>query len=550
MSDQRFKNVVAVVIAFLTVITALLAYLQSDASARDDRANRDTKRYTLEALGRKVSGDSRVNFDYNVAYQSWFELNLLSESASYRGDDAAARRYEILRDQVLQLSPLLQDPYRDQASGDVDINRYEVEVYVREVVVLTENYLAASKVKDAWDKKSNTYILHLTLLAVSLFLFGLSTTIAGKFTRWVFSGMGMAFALVGVGWAALTWAEPVPDLREAGKAIPNYAEGVGWAYREQWQEAVSAYDRSIQDAPDYINAYTGRAEAYEGLGQVDRAIQDYEKARALGDRSVNTAGMLAWHYYSMGRFEEAAEMNRIALRSSPDELWVQYDLGLSLLAAGKMEDALRAYQQGMDIAARQVSEASAAGQAPPSYLWWGLDDAAISLQVLLDELDQDSKTPITEKISNPEAVSRVAAEMLAQVKSLSVALEYTGKAPQGSLKAAVSEFVFYQPLYDEDGNEIDPLVDSAFPEGVNEVRVQFDYEGVEPGQELVAKIYIDDVEEPSWRIVETLQEGSGTLEIPISVAYTESFILASGMYQVDLYIDGHLAQTGWFVVTE
>jgi hypothetical protein len=32
------------------------------------------------------------------------------------------------------------------------------------------------------------------------------------------------------------------------------------------------------------------------------------------------------------------------------------------------------------------------------------------------------------------------------------------------------------------------------------------------------------------------------------MAYTESFVLSNGMYQVDLYVDGHLAQTGWFTV--
>ncbi len=53
------KRIIAVVIAVITLIAAGLAFLQSDASARDDRANRDTKRYATEAMGRKVSGDAR-----------------------------------------------------------------------------------------------------------------------------------------------------------------------------------------------------------------------------------------------------------------------------------------------------------------------------------------------------------------------------------------------------------------------------------------------------------------------------------------------------------
>ena len=87
--EERFKHLIALIIAVVTVISAGIAFLQSDASARDDRANRDTKRYATEAMGRKVSGDARVNFDYNSAYQSWHELDTLASSATSRGDAAA-----------------------------------------------------------------------------------------------------------------------------------------------------------------------------------------------------------------------------------------------------------------------------------------------------------------------------------------------------------------------------------------------------------------------------------------------------------------------------
>src|SRR4029453_4777562 len=103
---ERFKRLIALVIAVVTVISAGIALLQSDASARDDRANRDTKRYATEAMGRKVSGDARANFDYNAAYQSWYELDTLATSAENRGDEAAAKRYRTERDRMTTLSPL------------------------------------------------------------------------------------------------------------------------------------------------------------------------------------------------------------------------------------------------------------------------------------------------------------------------------------------------------------------------------------------------------------------------------------------------------------
>src|SRR5215207_2151067 len=123
--EERFKRLLALIIALVTLITAGIALLQSDASARDDRANRDTKRYATEAMGRKVSGDARVNFDYNTAYQAWYELDTLANSASSRGDDAAATRYQQLRDEMTSLSKLLAAPYFDPAQGQPNSERYE-----------------------------------------------------------------------------------------------------------------------------------------------------------------------------------------------------------------------------------------------------------------------------------------------------------------------------------------------------------------------------------------------------------------------------------------
>lgn len=86
MSDEHFKGMVAVMIALITTLTAIVAFLQCDAASCDDRANTEFKRYALEAMGRQVSGDARVNYDYNTAYQSWYELNVLAlEAANHLG---------------------------------------------------------------------------------------------------------------------------------------------------------------------------------------------------------------------------------------------------------------------------------------------------------------------------------------------------------------------------------------------------------------------------------------------------------------------------------
>lgn len=322
-------------VSTVTLCAAILAYLQSDAGARDDRANRDNKRYALEAFGRQVSGNAEVNYAYNSAYQNWQELDLLAASAANQGDDAAARRYTILRDQMLPVSPLLNAPYFDAATGEVALPRYEVDTYLVAVTALQEAFLASSTVKDAWDAKANTYIVHLTLLAVALFLLGLSLVTNGRATRWIFTSAGSAIALVALLWAGQVYAQPVVDLRAQGNAIRDYAQGVGFAYQ-----------------------------------------------------------------------------GKCALQASPGELWIQADLALSLLAAGQPDQAKAEYGNGMKLATEQVAAALAAGAEPPSYLWWGLDDAANGLDDLIAVLDGDESAPPLDKLTNGDTLRTTATAII------------------------------------------------------------------------------------------------------------------------------------------
>ena len=554
--DARFKRVVAILIAVVTTAIALVGYLQSDAGARDDAANRDTKRYAMEALGRRISGDARVNYDYNSAYQTYYELDLLAIGAANVGDDEAAARYTALRDQVPALSPMLAAPYFDPASGALNVAKYEADVYLVEITALTERFTAASAVKDAWDGKANTYIVHVTLLAVALFLYGLSTTVSGGATRLVFTAAGTAIAVVAAVWAGATYIKPVTDLRDCRTAdgtpaIDAYAQGVGLAYQNEFETAIGRFDAAIACAPDYAAAWVARAEARAALGDYAPAIGDYEAAQKAGSQQAYVAGDLAWLYYLTGRFDEATAMNRRALTVSPDELWIQFDLGLSLLAGGQTDAAQAEYQRGMDLATQQVQAAKAAGQEPPSYLWWGLDDAAAGLDDLMTTLLTGEGEPALATLSSAPEVLPTAERLLNQLKSLAVALEFTGQPPAGELTATISPFTLAQPLYDEAGELVDYEPADTFTYGIDEVSVLFDYSGVRDGDEVIFKMYINGEEDPSWRFVENWDLGSeGSAEIPLSLAYSNTAVFEPGEYTVEMYIANHLAQRGTFYVEE
>jgi tetratricopeptide (TPR) repeat protein len=547
MDEDRFKTMLAIVIAVVTAITGMVAYLQEDAAARDDHANRDTNRYALQSLGSQVGGDAQVNFDYYKAFQTWYELDILATSAEARGDEAAAARYADLRDEAADLSPLLTPPYFDPETGAVDVAAYEADTYIVNVTTLRERYLAAYQAKLAWDFKANTYIIHLTMLAVSLFLFGLSITIARPNTRWIFAGAGAAVTVSAVIWATAILLRPVYDLRQHEAAINAYARGVGLAHQASWDEAVTAFDEAIAAIPDYSRALSARAEAHSMLGNVDAAIADYEAARVAGDTTANSAGNLAWLYYQAGRYDESVAMNQAGLEKSPDELWLQFDLALSLLARGDIDAAEAAYALGMDRALQLVESAQAQSQEPSSLLWWSLDDAAASLDDMLWSIDENA----TLSESEIPAVTATAESLIAHLKSLSVALEYDGRPPQGELTAEVSELTFGEPIWDAEGEIADYLIAEDFEFGVSEVVALFDYEGIQPGDRVIVKVFVDGEEDPSWRtVVEWEQDTSGSMYFPLSLGYSDVFVLSPGEYEVDLFVGDHLASKGWFWVGE
>jgi len=548
---DRFKGLISVLIALVTVVTALVAYLQSDAGNRDDRAGRDANSLAVEMLGQNVSGNSRSYYDYNEAYQAWYQLDVQASAALGRGDNAAAERYLAAAESLVRLSPLLQPPYFDPETGELDFDRYEVDTFRGRVTQLSEEYTAAAGVKDAWDTKANAYVLHLTILAVSLFLLGLAAAIDHRISQLIFSIVGGALALVAVVLAALTYAQPVFDLRSNPEAIAAYTQGVGLAYQGQDAEAVTAFDEAARLQPDYAAVYAARAGAKLRLSDYLAASTDFERAQNLGLENPSMLGDLAIAYYYQGRFDEAIALQQSVVASNPSELWVQFDLGATQLISGQVEAARATYDAAMQFAVEQVQAAQAAGTAPSSALWFGLDFGVLGLEEIRGLIAAGEGTPDPALIPNLAEVDALAATVIKQIKELTVGLRYQGVPPSGTLTAQITNLTFGEPIYLDDGT-IEFEVGDTFTDGPTEMSLLFDYAGMRDGQEIVVKVYIDGTEDASWRIIREWDGGESgeSYEIPLAISYSDTFVLASAYYNIEFYIDGLLAAEGAFWIED
>ena len=247
-SDEPFEKIVAILIALVTLIAAIAGYLQVDASARSKQALRDSQTYVIQAVGLKASGLAQTS--------AWTDILRLREellSLAILADDsdqtAAAERYQLLADRVAALSPVFSPPYFDPAGDQVpDVAAFEADTYLVEATALSEQFINSFNIGQAWSRKENNYVTHLTLLAVSLFLYGLSLTVHSRM-RSLFVSLGSLFTAFTAAWMLVVFLQPVAGLPEA--AMTAYAQGVGWQYQDKPEQALAAFNEALAAAPDW-----------------------------------------------------------------------------------------------------------------------------------------------------------------------------------------------------------------------------------------------------------------------------------------------------------
>ena len=569
-NGEPFERLVAILIAVVALVAAIAAFLEAHAGSASDRFERDAQQYGLQAVGLRTRGEVQVGYALSDAYRLWLELDTSAFSAEENEDFASATRFKSLRDEVEQLSPLLQAPYFDANAGTLpDINAFESNLYLVESTALSERFANAANVSDAWAAKANAYVSHLTLLTVTLFLFGLSTTVIGRM-GWLFVGMGSLIATITIGWMSWIVLTPIPNLPD--EAIVAYASGVGWSHQDRFDLAQQSFDQAIEFAPEYANAYYERAKVAFANENYAASVADYQAAADNGREDVNVPWNMGWAYYLMGDLDNAIATTESALEMAPEQLVLHYNLGLAQLATGNIEAAESAYATGEALAAQVVSDARNAGEEPPATLWWYLGATSLDLDHLVACLTDKicEGAPPFEFLTTSADVLAAATAQQRDAKQRSLALEYGLPEASGAV-ASVTPIEFAEAVYDDSGQiagyvplsnqfglrgagvfegegELDN-VDITRPDSsaAGEVFITFDYAGMSDGQLVVAKVYVDGRESPDLRLVEEWQLGnSGQAVLPITSGNT--FSLKPGEYNVELYVDANLIQQGSFTV--
>ncbi len=573
-TGEPFERMVAILIALVTLLAAVTALLEANAAEQVSQALRRAQQYSMQAIGTKASGEMQAAYAWTDAYRHWLEWETRALEAERNGDPMAADRYRAVRDRASELTPLLSADYFDPAVDDFpNLRAFESGTYLVETTILRERFINEMELSGELEDKEKAHGTQLLMLAVSLFLFGLSVTIVGRM-QWLFVGTATLIANITLVWSVVTYMTVVTIFPVA--AIEAYARGVGFAHQDDYVAAIESFEQATEQAPGFANAYYARANAYFEQGELVRAATDYAAAIEAGREDVNVFWNLGWTYYVLGHSEEAIETTQVALGINSEQVALHFNLGLAYLAQGNLEAAQAAYTEGTQLATQQVADAKAAGEDPPASLWWYLSTAATDLDNLITCFSTQlcHEAPPYDAIPVSDDLKAEAVKLRTTLKNLTVGLEYLGHPPGEEVAANISTVQFGTPVYDEansligftslqeqgsqlrfgrvnedEGEQLDTNIIRADPDQANQVFILFNYAEMADGQLLAMKVYKEGLESPGLRLVEEWTLGqTGEAVLPLTPGI--QFALAPGEYRVEIYVDSHLIQEGVFTIDQ
>src|SRR3954468_110459 len=271
--NDPFKRRIAYLVVAITLFGTIVAVMENRAGNKEEVAARDAQRLAISGLGTRVSTDVKNHFEESVYTQSKVvQREAVNSQRNQRTPDAQrkadAARLTDVRAELAPLSPLLSDnAYNDDSSQSFDQRLTADENTVPDDARLRQTALVT--VQNAYGTKAGGYVAIITVLAVALFLAGLSLTVGGTF-RLLLVVPSLIIAGWCVVWTASIARRPVHRTSDAaiklvveGNRVRDraFAAGTDADIKAGLKAAVKVYDKAIEAGPFFGPAYFQRADA-------------------------------------------------------------------------------------------------------------------------------------------------------------------------------------------------------------------------------------------------------------------------------------------------
>ena len=562
--DELGKAGIAISLAMLTVLAAVVAGLQGQASIQAQRGNREAQRIGLEATGRNASSVIQIGAAYGI-YRRWFEQiersNWASDqqtraaSASNRPElDALQQAESQIGDWTKSQTDLLKPPYYD--GRNADFAAFEADRLTGPEVLASEQRAVEAAVASTWDGKASDYVTVLTVLAVGLFFLGLGSTV-GRRARPLLASAGVVFGLASLVWTIAIAAAPIHRVPQTAidqvvasqmalSKTPNDQGDpkLSDAGRTGYLAAIQQADAAVAVDPDYASAYRVRAESrvafadalFFASGPGDEvttvlkgAIADYR--RYLDGHPDDYAAWwnLGWSEYLVGDQPASVDATNQALIRSPSLFPLYLNRALAFLAGGDATQGLA----DVDEAIRRAGQDS----ADSSQYYLGQSDFDIGRLAALYPSQADVLHGIQLRLREAQVSLRV-------FGSVTPATD----APQpGTITITPVQMKQYSGGVLVAGA---PLADGGTVSTTDAVGVRVSIEGADgvAGRTVSARVWVDGLPQAEYNQDVVVKGATLTLDL-VSPYGRAGFDLDPGSYALDVYVDGaRRFQASWTVL--
>jgi len=507
---------VAVLIMVVTLLGAVFAFLQNTAVNRSAAAARRADAAAVEAEGEAVRAAQHLGALWRV-WTLAFEEGQVGLALRWSGESGAAALAATYQAAAQASSAFAGFDVQGEAGPEWEQLFSETWASTLRAGEFQKAYASE---RSGWAAKGNQYVAVTTVLAVALFLLGLSRTQLGASSGPLLIWSGLAVAGAATVWGLVVLLRPVaPPSAEAIEAYVDGQVAFGAALSlqdvEGMGQAEEAFTRALASRPGCSDAYFARGLARAQLGLYgeggpqgsEGAREDFERVVAL-----DPLNHVAWNNLGMARLRLGdADGSVAALRRAvgirPDDPLANLNLGACLLLSGD-EAGYREQLAG-------IWAIFAGGEVSDSMRFYLFDGIWRELELA--------------KLRLPDAAaaaSRVQEDLLRLDHQILVGREYFGTTDPAPVEAEVSPFAF------------------TLSDDRTQLEVAFDATGVVAGQRWLWRTYRAGVEErnlssgpEAWPFA--VPDGRGT----ISLTAPEGF--APGVtVRVEVFLEGDLLQAG------
>ena len=173
--------------------------------------------------------------------------------------------------------------------------------------------------------------------------------LSGKDLAAVLTSRGVAYDMVGQTDRA------IDDFTAAIRLNPNHSDayvhrGLAWAKKRDFNRAIADFSDAIpRDPSGAFLALNDRGNAYEAVGEYDRAIEDYGRAIQLNPGYAAAYYNRADVYYAKLDFDRAVEDYSEAIRLEPDSARAHNSRGVVYRAKGAFDKAIADFDAAIHL---------------------------------------------------------------------------------------------------------------------------------------------------------------------------------------------------------